>query len=229
MESGILNLEELDDAGLTPGDVVRLLFTLSRHCAGIGAFVRYTLAGEMLKKRYASGQVPKGPVGIGIGEEADIDIEHGSPDFQTRLAGGTVRGTKKSVLMAGDAALYAVFAKGDDGDYLVWVDAGADAVETAQPVGLLGIRAVRCADVAFEAAPALAAVKVGPGEGAGALSCIVALLGLFNAACASGTANAGLGKAWEYAGQRYQGGRLIEGYDAIRLMYTRNAALTGAS
>ena len=87
MKAGILNMEEMDGELLNPGNAVRLLSTLSGHCAGIGAFVGYALAGEMLKKRYAPGQVRGGPVGICIHEEVDVDIEHCMPDFRTKLEG----------------------------------------------------------------------------------------------------------------------------------------------
>ncbi len=225
IKSGVMNIEEMGEELHNPCNIVRLLFTISEYCAGIGAFVGYTLAGEMLKKRYAPELVNKGTVGICVFEERDINIEYGKPDFHAVFSNGVVNGTKKSIIMGGDASFYAVFTKGEDGYYLAWIDRHAKNMKLSQPAGLLGIRTVSCIDAAFEATPVISGTK----DGLDALLYTIAILSLFNSACAYATAGAGLKKAWEYTEQRYQGGWMIENYDAIKLMYSKNKALIESS
>jgi alkylation response protein AidB-like acyl-CoA dehydrogenase len=89
-----------------------------------------------------------------------------------------------------------------------------------EPIGLLGLRALPCADVTFKGAEILLAERAETSR----LIYVLGVLSLFTSACASAAAMEAMERAWSYAGERYQGGRMIEQYDAIRLMYAKNRA-----
>jgi len=222
--SGALDPADLDDDFLRPRHVVDVLVAASRHCAGVGAYIAYMLTGEMLARKYARANVPReGLCGLGIFEDRELGFDEGEMDFSPMLEGERVTGRKSSVFLAARARRFAVLTGGSEGCRIVWT--GTDGVRIGEPVGLMGARALDCADVVFERAPVIGSAGLGIDE----ILELVGVLSLFSAACACATAAEGLRQAWEYAGQRYQGGVMIEKHDAVALMYARSTALVESS
>jgi alkylation response protein AidB-like acyl-CoA dehydrogenase len=89
-----------------------------------------------------------------------------------------------------------------------------------EEVGLLGARALRVADVAFVNARPVAIEPVNRDS----LIFIFSVLSLLTGACACATSAKALDTAREYARERYQGGRMIEDHDAIKLLIETNRA-----
>ena len=217
--SGALDPADLDDDFLRPRYVVELLVAASRHCAGVGAYIACMLTGEMLARRYASANVPRGGLsGLGIFEDRDLGIDEGRMDFSPMLEGESVTGKKSMVFLAAGARRFAVLTGGSEGCRIAWT--GREGVRVGEPVGLMGARALGCADVVFEHAPVVGSAGMGFDD----VLELVGMLSLYSATCACATAAEGLRQAWEYAGQRYQGGVMIEKHDAVALMYARSTA-----
>jgi alkylation response protein AidB-like acyl-CoA dehydrogenase len=192
-------------------------------CAGVGACIAYMLAGEIIRRKHAPDLPQEGLCGLAIFENEDLGLAEGRMDFSPMLRSGTVTGTKSSVFLAPQARRFAVFSGGPEGCRLAWT--GKESARISEPVGLIGARALACADVAFDRAPALSTSSLGLDD----LLYLLGLLSLFSSACACATAAEGLRKAWEYAAQRYQGGTTIDKHDAVALMYARNMALVESS
>ncbi|MFC1888191.1 acyl-CoA dehydrogenase family protein [Thermodesulfobacteriota bacterium] len=219
-QAGLMRLEDMDDDFLRPANVVKLLIAMSGHCAGVAAFTAYTIAGEIFRRSLGGGDTSPGVVSIALFEEADIGVEECRFDFSTSLERGVVRGTKRSVMLAPRSDLVAVFCRAGDKGRIAWVKADSKKVKIGTPVGLIGARALPCADVDLDGAKALAVEDLEPG----CVARLLARMGLYTAACACGTAMAALRAARQYAAERYQGGKVIEKHDAVRLLYAKNIA-----
>ncbi len=223
LRAGGLSHAEMDDELCTPENIVALLSGISRHCAGVGAYVGQALLGEMLRRRYAPSLPSEGLCGPAFFEDEDPGFAEGRVDLSVAISDGTLTGQKRSVFLAPHLQRFAVVAQDKGGYELVWVDR-AEA-RLSEPLELVGARALMCADVAFDRARILAAARLSEDD----LIWLLGVWSLFTAACATGTAAAGLATAWEYAGQRYQGGSTIDKHDAVALLYSRNTALVDAS
>lgn len=210
---------EMDLKGLVEEEdiptMVDVVIKISETCAGLGMCLGYFFTGELLKKK--CGLNLPGTVAIGIYEEEDIEIEEG---IKTGffLTNGKISGTKRSVMLAPIADIFAILCREGETPLFAW--SKRDDVETAPPSGLIGIRACPCADVMIkEAEPFhIASDKFLPHY---ALS----LISLFASASACSTASSALKKAGAYAEERYQGGKMIAEHDAVKLMYSSNMAL----
>lgn len=219
-QAGLMRLEDMDDNFLRPANVVQLLVAMSSHCAGVAAFTAHTIAGEIFRRSSSGGDIPPGVVSIALFEENDIGVEDGRFDFDASLERGTLKGLKRSVMLAPLADLAAVLCLEGGKGRIAWVKAGSKKVKVGPPVGLIGTRALACADVDFDGVKALAVEELEPGS----IARLLARTKLFTAACACGTATAALQAARQYAAERYQGGKVIEGHDAVRLLYAKNMA-----
>jgi|GEM_PF-2022982 len=219
-QAGLMRLEDMDDDFLRPANVVPLLMAMSDHCAGIGAFTAYTIAGEIFRRSSNCGDIPPGVVSIALFEADDIGVEDGRFDFDASLERGTLTGLKRSVMLAPLADLIAVFCKEDGKGRIAIVKAGSKKVNVGPPVGLIGTRALACADVDVDRVKALAVEALEPGR----IARLLARTKMFTAACACGTATAALKAARQYATERYQGGKVIVEHDAIRLLHAKNRA-----
>jgi butyryl-CoA dehydrogenase len=215
-ELGVMKLTEQEDFNLQ--DAIKILKVVSAYCAGLGAYLSYALAGKILKKHLGLSGLDS-LTGLCFCEEKDLNLESGSPEFVTNLSSHRIGGKKNSVMLAHDAEDFLVFGKmnGKDAIALVRKHAG---VNIKEPVSLIGIRALSCADVEFETEE-VNEIKECRKED---IYLLFGVLSLFLSVCATSTANEALNSAWKYAQERYQGGKIIREYDAIRLMYEKNSA-----
>jgi alkylation response protein AidB-like acyl-CoA dehydrogenase len=214
----MLDPSAMDASFLRPANLVEVLFTLAAPCAGVGSSAAFLLIGELLRRRHAPALPSDGFVAVAFWEEDDFDLARGMPHFACSVADGAVDGKKTAVFLAPRATLFAVWARGASGPELAWVE--SRSVAASAPLGLLGIRAVRAADIELEAARVICSTKVEMHD----VLHYAALSALFTSACACASAEVAILEAWEYAGQRYQGGGMIERYDAVAAMYGKNVA-----
>ncbi len=223
-ETGVLMLAGSADGRPDGEAILCVLERMAQHCAGFGAVAALCLAAEIAKGMLAAAAAPPGIAPLCLWEEEDAGLDGGMPAFGTVVRNGRVSGVKKSVLLAPYGGSFLVLA-GRGGDYrLALVDAQRAGVELSEDVNLMGIRIVRCADVAFEQAETVAEAPLTWAQ----LVEIMAVTGLFGAACACGTASQALAEAHAYAASRYQGGKMIGDHDAIRLLHGEGDAALAA-
>ncbi len=224
-------LEEVGILGLCRGgsefsdlpSILGVVSRLSEYCAGIGAYASYRLAADMFLK-LAGMDCPAGTPALCIFDDEELDLSSRWIPFKAVLSENGLTGRKKSVVLGGYGGPYAVLAR--DGDHsvlcLVEHEGGTVSVEGA---GLLGARVLRVADVAFSQARPSSFRPVSRDQ----VLALFSVLSLLTGACACATAAKSLDIAREYARERYQGGGLIEGHDAIKLMIEGNRAALAAA
>jgi alkylation response protein AidB-like acyl-CoA dehydrogenase len=100
-----------------------------------------------------------------------------------------------------------------------------DATVSVEEAGLLGARALKVADVSFTNASPAAVAPVDRDS----VLWLFSLLSLLLGACACSSAAKSLDIAREYSRERYQGGGMIEEYDAVKLMIEGNRAALAAA
>ncbi len=198
--------------------VVEVLMKVSEFCAGLGAFLGYMIAGEILKIK--SGIETDGITSIAIFEDEDLDLENGGRFF-VKMEDGKLRGIKKSVFLFHLADIFAVFCELDGEKTIAWIR--REDVNVNEPSGLIGIRACPCSDIVIK--NSVQPLKLTPADKLFHYS--ISLISLFSSACACSTAISAIEKASSYAKERYQGGSLIIEYDAIKLMLSHNRILLG--
>ena len=196
--------------------LIEILMKISEICAGVGAFLGYVIAGEILKTK--SEIELDGIASIGIFEEEDVEVENGGR-FGMIIENGKIKGTKKSLFLSPLAKIFAVFCEHDGKKAIAWIN--RDDLEVKEPIGLIGIRACPCADVVIK--NSVKPLKIIPADEL--FHYVISLISLFSSACACSTALSAIEKASSYAKERYQGGNLIIEYDVIKQMISQNRGL----
>lgn len=160
-------------------------------------------------------------------QEGDLDPV--VQDFEVRMAGDRLNGTKSWVVEAASASTFLVVAAEGEGSSAFLVRSG-DAVSVSGRRTTMGVRALELSDVTFSDA---AVVRVG-GAGDGA-RIMMAWQGHFRAtvaAVALGIAQASVDHAVRYSQEREQFGRPLARLDAIQAkmanMEARTVAARGA-
>lgn len=218
-DAGLLDAGTYDDDVFGPRACTELLLAASAACPGYGALLTMGLLGGYLHHRLGGG-MPPATAALCFWES-----DRASPGiFDTRVEGGKITGDKSMALFAPRAQRLAVLCTGGNAPALAWIEAGEDGV-TVEDRGTLGLRALGCGQVRFRQARAL---DITPLETAGLLE-VLDRYSLYTTACALGAAKRSLQIAEEYAGQRHQGGRPIEGYDAVRLLLDNGHASVDAA
>lgn len=121
----------------------------------------------------------------------------------------------------GSAGLYTVFAALEEETVLCAIPAGSPGLQFSLPIDKLGLNVLPCCDATLDDVSIPADHVLARSDGAQALMARVdtqrhALI----AAAAVGCMRATLREATAYAGQRWQGGQLIIGHDAVRTLLT---------
>lgn len=217
--TGIFDSDEADEEFSSVKSMARMLLKVSESDAGIGAFMAYCFAGEIMRKQYCP-EIKSGLTALCLFEEDELELNSGRIEFSHKLKDGLLYGTKKSVMLAPLAPLFCVFAKNGEENVIAWVRSNDKNIKMSEDIGLLGIRAVPCADVSFNGALPESVTKIKTADSIYLFS----LLSIFLSSCACGTASKAVEKAFAYAKDRYQGGKFIIEYDAIKLMYFKNKA-----
>lgn len=217
--TGIFDGDETDEEFSSMKSMARMLLKVSESDAGIGAFMAYFMLGEITRKQYCP-EMKSGTTALCLFEENELELDTGSIEFSHTLTDGLLNGVKKSVMLAPLASLFCVFAKSGEDDVIAWIYKDDKNIKVMESSGLLGIRAVPCADVSFDGAKPASVTKIKSSDSVYLFS----ILSLLLSSCACGTALRAIEKAFAYAKDRYQGGKFIIEYDAIKLMYSKNMA-----
>ncbi len=217
--TGIFDGDETDEEFSSVKSMVRMLLKVSESDAGIGAFIAYCMTGEIVRKQYCP-EIKSGLTALCLFEENELELNSGSIEFSHKLTDGLLHGVKKSVMLAPLATLFCVFAKNGDESVIVWIRKDDKNIKVTENNGLLGIRAVPCADISFDGAKPESVKNIKTADSVYLFS----ILSLFLSSCACGTSLKAIEKAFAYARDRYQGGKFIIEYDAIKLMYSKNKA-----
>lgn len=217
--TGIFDADETDEEFSSMKSMVRMLLKVSESDAGIGAFMAYFMLGEIVRKQYCM-EMKSGITAVCLFEEDELELDTGSIEFSHKLSNGLLHGVKKSVMLAPLASNFCVFTKDGEESVIAWVHKNDENIKITEDIGLLGIRAVPCADVAFDGALPESVTKIKTADSVYLFS----LLSLFLSSCACGTSLKAVEKAFAYAKDRYQGGKFIIEYDAIKLMVFKNKA-----
>jgi butyryl-CoA dehydrogenase len=217
-EAGLLELCGQDAAAGLP-DMIDAVAAISEHCAGFGASAAQALVCEHARRALRV-EVEPGAAALCWLEPDEEALDVARPLVTASCVRGEVTGSKLSVIGAPSARWLVVLCRAGAGNVLAWVERGASGVELSAPVGMLGIRVVRCADVRFARAACAAERALEPGTWAG----VLAVAGLLSAACACATAASAVRQARAYAHERVQGGGTIERYDAVRAMAVEGEA-----
>jgi alkylation response protein AidB-like acyl-CoA dehydrogenase len=229
-----LGLPGLDGAAeeLPPATLARLLWTMAGECAGVAAYVALAAAGRLVASRFGDGAPAgplalapaAGPLALGLFEGRELLTADGTVDVAARVEGQRVIADKRAVPLAPAAAAFGLLARRGAELCVAWVAPGA-GVTVGAPVGLLGVRAVPCADLRVSGAPLVACATLQARD----LEWLFGLLGLLLGACAGGTAAAAITAARAYARDRYQGGVMIEKHEAVALMLETGDAHVAAA
>jgi len=213
---GVLGLGSPDSEFSDFESIASVLSKVSEYCAGIGALAAYSIASNLFLRRLGLETAPK-PTALCLFEEEELDLAAPGFPFKTSLEDGTLSGKKRSVILGGCGGPFAVFAQGKDGAEICLIEHDADHV-SVEETPLMGARVLRCADVGFIGARPSAFAPVRQGD----LVYLLSTLSLFLAACACATAQRSIGIAREYSKERYQGGGMIDGHDAVKLLLEMN-------
>lgn len=190
------------------------LGTLAETCAGFAAAVHaqgigcLALDGESTEGTTV-GAAFMPAFGIPLDERTAFDVCRLEDD-------STLRGTAHFVASAAAPESLACFARAGDGWVLTKIEAGADGVRVEDVGARVGLRALTQSHTTFDRAAATV-LRRGPAA-ADLLRRVVACDWLGQAAIATGAARRALRDAQTYAEGRYQGGGMIEGHAAVRLL-----------
>jgi len=220
---GLPGLGDADAQDLPPAALVRLLWAMGAECAGVAAFVAQAAAGRLVAARFGLGP-HAGPIALGLFEGRELLTADGTVDVAARIEAERVIGEKRAVPLAPAAAAFGLLARRGAELCLAWVAPG-EGVTVGEPIALLGVRAVPCADLRVAGAPLLASASLQPRD----LEWILGLSGLLLGACAAAAAAAAITAARAYARDRYQGGVTIDRHEAVALMLESNEAHVAAA
>jgi isovaleryl-CoA dehydrogenase len=223
---GLPGLPGVEGAGaeaLPPATLVPLLWTMAAECAGVAAFVAHAAAGRLVAERLGFAHSAE-PIALGLFEAREPFTADGTVDVAARVADERVAAEKRAVPLAPAAAAFGLVARRGPELCLAWVATG-EGVTISEPLGLMGLRALPCADLRVAGAPLQACTPLPEAD----LVWIVGLLGLLLGACAGGTAAAALAAARAYASDRYQGGTTIDRHEAVALMLEANQSRLDAA
>ena len=219
--TGLAVPEDLGGAGLGLVELSVLLEEMGRLVTPgpflASAVLATTLMREVATTEQQQEMIPALASGDTIATLAVFETARGwdfeRPDTTASRANGgwTVTGAKRSVLDGHLADLLLVTAASDDGVGVFAVAGDSDAVEIAQEPVLDPTR--RQAAVALDRA---SAVRLGSGDGTAALRHALRVATSALAAEQVGGAHAAMDMAVEYAKTRYQFGRPIGSYQAIK-------------
>jgi hypothetical protein len=222
-EVGILGLCRGDSDFSDLASMVQAVSRLSEYCAGIGAFASYCLAAERFLA-LAGMECPARAPALCLFDDEELDLSSRRLSFKALLTEGKLTGRKKSVVLGGYGGPYAVCAREGD-DPVLCLIGHDDATVAVEEIGILGAKALRLADISFSNATPVSVRPLTRDALLGLFSHLSLLLG----ACACATSAKSLDIAREYARERYQGGSMIEEYDAIKLMIEGNRATLSAA
>jgi hypothetical protein len=196
-------------------DAVRAAWALSTTCAGAGSLSAWDVVGQLLAK--ALGAQFVAPVAFCL-PSLDGDLAAPiAPDVT--LEGGALRGKVPAVPLASVARTFAVVTARDGALAVAWAECG-EKVLLSERLGQLGVRALPCADVAFEGAAPRSVQPLDPAQ----LLRVLGAYALVSSACACSTALAAQVEARTYARERYQGGSTIDRHEPVELLLGPNEA-----
>ena len=147
-----------DDApALSLPELVAVVWSLGRTCAGLGAYVAQAAIAQRWGRRL--GVVLDGkPVALALQEAAELLSDDGADDgghadvalevaayVHGDLESARLVARKRAVPLATDASAVAILARRDSRLGLAWVS--REELKVGAPVPLLGARALPCADV----------------------------------------------------------------------------------
>lgn len=218
-DAGLLDAGTYDDSVFGTRPSVELLLAVSADCPTYGALLAMGLLGGYLHHRWGDG-APPATAALCFWEN-----HQSSPAVcDTRIRDGRINGSKSMTLFAPRAQRLAVLCTTGEGPNLAWIDAAEEGV-AVENRRTLGLRALGCGQIHLHRAPAMG---ITPLKTADPLE-ILDRYSLYTTACALGAADHSLQVAGEYAAQRYQGGRMIEAYDAVRLLLDNGRASVDAA
>lgn len=220
-----------DDAPALPlSELIAVLWSLGRTCAGFGGYAAYAAIAERWRDRLGV-TVDGRPVALALQEDAELlsdDVQgdgaqselalevaarvHGNPGSPRLVA------HKRAVPLAPDASVVSILARRDLRVGLAWVS--RDDLEVGPPVPLLGARALPCADVEARDASLLAWSDLSDVE----IGRLIAELSISLSAGATGSAAASVQAAVDYAQERRQGGVPIERHEPVALLLAASRA-----